>query len=574
LSRFAATIRLRRSASTARLAAVGIGGVLVLLTLVPLAVLLVASLRPEGLPSSPGWTLDHYTEVWGSARHWRLVANTLVFSGCSTLLAIVLATALSWLLERTDLPARNLLRAMILMPMATPPLLLAIGWALVLAPRIGIVAVVVAPIVGSIERWFDIYSMPGVVFVQTLAYVPTSVLMLSPAIRALDPALEEAALAAGAGRWQVLWRVIVPMLRPAILSVATVLLIVGMLAFDVPAVIGIPGHVDLMSIEIFRLMTPPSGFPDYGAAAAMNAILFVLLIAGLLLYRRTIRQSARFATISGKGYRPAQIKLGAWRAAAVGFVWLYFLLAVLLPFIALVWASVIPYFAGFSLGMLRRASMTAYSDLFSSAQLRVAGINTVLIAVTTAAGLVLLSLATAWIVLRAKLRLGWILDVLAMIPLGLPPLMIGVALVFLAFTLRFVPLYGTIWLIAIGHLIVFLPVATRMMQSGLLQIGSELEEAAATAGASMPRTLRRIVLPLLAPTIVALIIWILVHSVREFSIAVMLQSGHNSVLSTILYNYWDTGSPEHAAALAVLLMIVLLCLVGVSSLLTRSKLEL
>jgi iron(III) transport system permease protein len=574
LSGFAATVRLRRSADATRFAAVGIGGLLVLLTLVPLVVLLVASLRPEGLPSSPGWTLDHYTEVWGSARNWRLVANTLVFAGCSTLLAIVLATALSWLLERTDLPARKLLRAMILMPMATPPLLLAIGWALVLAPRIGIVAVAVAPIVGSIERWFDIYSMPGVIFVQTLAYVPTSVLMLSPAIRMLDPALEEAAVAAGAGRWQVLWRVVVPMLRPAILSVATVLLIVGMLAFDVPAVIGIPGHVDLMSIEIFRLMTPPSGFPDYGAAAAMNAILFVLLIAGLAVYRRTIRQSARFATISGKGYRPARIKLGAWRAAAIGFVWLYFLLAVLLPFIALAWASVIPYFAGFSLGMLRRSSMTAYSDLFASPQVRNAGSNAVLIAVTAAAGLVLLSLVTAWIVLRSKLRLAWTLDVLAMIPLGLPPLMIGVALVFLAFTLRFIPLYGTIWLIAIGHLIVFLPVATRMMQTGLLQIGGELEEAAAIAGASTPRTLRRIVLPLLAPTIVALIIWILVHSVREFSIAVMLQSGHNGVLSTLLYNYWDTGSPEHAAALAVLLMIVLLCLVGVSSLLTRSRLEL
>ncbi len=193
---------------------------------------------------------------------------------------------------------------------------------------------------------------------------------------------------------------------------------------------------------------------------------------------------------------------------------------------------------------------------------------------TAASGLVLLSLATAWVVLRSKLRLAWTLDVLAMLPLGLPPLMIGVALVFLAFTLRFIPLYGTIWLIAIGHLIVFLPVATRMMQTGLLQIGSELEEAAAIAGASTPRTLCRIVLPLLGPTIVALIIWILVHSVREFSIAVMLQSGHNSVLSTLLYNYWDTGSPEHAAALAVLLMIVLLCLVGVSSLLTRSRLEL
>ena len=538
----------------------------------PLTVLLVGSFRPDGLPSTPGWTLDHYIDVWGSAYDWRLVANTLVFAGASTFLAIVLATALSWLLERTDLPARNLFRAMILMPMATPPLLLAIGWALVLAPRIGIVSVAVRPLIGPIDNWFDIYSMPGVIFVQTLAYVPTSVLMLSPAIRALDPALEEAALVAGAERWQVLWRIGLPVLRPALLSVMTILLIVGMLAFDVPAVIGIPGHVDLMSIEIFRLMTPPSGFPDYGAAAAMNSILFVLLIGGLVLYRRTIRVAARFATISGKGYKPAQVRLGRWRGAAVAFVGLYFLLAVLLPFVALLWASLIPYFAGFSLAMLQRASFAAYADLFASARLREAGTNAVLISVAAAGGLLMLSLATAWIVLRSKLRRAWMLDVLAMIPLGVPPLMIGVALVFVAFSLRFFPLYGTIWLIAVGHVIAFLPVSSRMMQSGLLQIGSELEEAAAVAGASLLRTLRQIILPLLVPTIIAMMIWILVHSVREFSIAVILQSGHNSVLSTVLFNYWETGSPEHAAALAVLLMLLLLALVGILSL-TRRRLE-
>jgi iron(III) transport system permease protein len=561
-----------RGASAPRLLALGVGVLLGLLTLVPLTVLLVGSFRPDGLPSTPGWTLDHYIEVWGSAYDWRLVANTLVFAGASTFLAIVLATALSWLLERTDLPARNLFRAMILMPMATPPLLLAIGWALVLAPRIGIVSVAVRPLIGPIDNWFDIYSMPGVIFVQTLAYVPTSVLMLSPAIRALDPALEEAALVAGAERWQVLWRIGLPVLRPALLSVMTILLIVGMLAFDVPAVIGIPGHVDLMSIEIFRLMTPPSGFPDYGAAAAMNSILFVLLIGGLVLYRRTIRVAARFATISGKGYKPAQVRLGRWRGAAVAFVGLYFLLAVLLPFVALLWASLIPYFAGFSLAMLQRASFAAYADLFASARLREAGTNAVLISLAVAGGLLMLSLATAWIVLRSKLRRAWMLDVLAMIPLGVPPLMIGVALVFVAFSLRFFPLYGTIWLIAVGHVIAFLPVSSRMMQSGLLQISSELEEAAAAAGASLLRTVRQIILPLLVPTIIAMMIWILVHSVREFSIAVILQSGHNSVLSTVLFNYWETGSPEHAAALAVLLMLLLLALVGILSL-TRRKLE-
>ena len=141
-----------------------------------------------------------------------------------------------------------------------------------------------------------------------------------------------------------------------------------------------------------------------------------------------------------------------------------------------------------------------------------------------------------------------------------------------AFSARFLMLYGTIWLIALGHVIAFLPISSRMMQSGLLQISSELEEAAGMAGATLFRTFRRILMPLLAPTIIAVIIWVLVHSVREFSIAVMLQSGRNGVLSTILYGYWDTGSPERAAALAVLLMLLLLGLVGILSL-TRRRLE-
>ena len=561
-----------RALRAPQLLAAGVGALLVLLTVVPLALLLVGSFRPDGLPLAPGWTFAHYIDVWGSSYDWWVVVNTLIFAGGSTCLAVGIATALSWLFERTDLPARGLFGALILMPMATPPLLLAIGWALVLAPRIGIVSVALQPLIGPIDRWFDIYSMPGAIFVQTLAYVPTSVLMLSPAIRSLDPALEEAAMVAGANRWQVIWRVGVPLLRPALLSAVTILMIIGMLAFDVPAVIAIPGHVNLMSIEIFRLMTPPSSFPDYGAAAAMNTVLFVFLIAGLVFYRRTIRHAARFATVSGKGYRPARVRLGALRGLAAALVFLYFVLAILLPFVALLWASLIPYFAGFSLHMLQRASFSAYVNLFASPRLREAVVNSGLIAVAASASLIVLSFLSAWIVLRSKLRRAWIIDFLCMIPLGLPPLMIGIALVVVAFSARFLALYGTIWVIALGHVIVFLPIASRMMQAGLIQIGGEIEEAAGMAGATLFQTFRRITMPLLSATTVALTIWVLVHSIREFSIAVMLQSGRNSVLSTILYSYWDTGSPERAAALAVLLMIALLALVAILSL-TRRRLE-
>jgi iron(III) transport system permease protein len=175
----------------------------------------------------------------------------------------------------------------------------------------------------------------------------------------------------------------------------------------------------------------------------------------------------------------------------------------------------------------------------------------------------------AWAVLRSRVRGAVILDVLAMIPLGIPPLMMSVALIFLAFSFRIIPIYGTIWLIAIGHFIVFLPVAVRMMQSGLLQISAELEEAAVVAGGSLVQMFGRILVPLLWPTIMAAAIWIAVHSIREFSIAVMLQSGRNNVLSTLLYTFWQTGNSSRAAALAVLLMLSLCFLVGCSSFITR-----
>ena len=264
-------------------------------------------------------------------------------------MAIVLATALSWLLERTDLPARNLFRAMILMPMATPPLLLAIGWALVLAPRIGIVSVAVRPLIGPIDNWFDIYSMPGVIFVQTLAYVPTSVLMLSPAIRALDPALEEAALVAGAERWQVLWRIGLPVLRPALLSVMTILLIVGMLCIRRARGDRHPRPCRSHEHRDFPPDDAALRLSGYGAAAAMNSILFVLLIGGLVLYRRTIRRGRAFRDHQRQGIQAGASQTGPLaQRAAVAFVGLYFLLAVLLPFVALLWASLIPYFAGFA----------------------------------------------------------------------------------------------------------------------------------------------------------------------------------------------------------------------------------
>jgi iron(III) transport system permease protein len=550
-----------------------LAALLLLLTVVPVVTVVVSSFRPSGLPLSDGWTLAHFAKVWSTGHTYRLVADTLIFAAGSTAFGIALAAVLAWLVERTDMPGRDFFRAGILMPMATPPLLLAIGWVLLMSPSIGIIPSLLAGIFGEGAKTLSIYNLPGMIFVQGLAYVPTSFLMLAPAMRNMDPVYEEAARTSGAAFGQTLRRVSFPFLVPALLSVTTLLMIVGMLTFDVPAVIGQRGNVNVMSSEIFNLMNPANGLPAYGEIAALNSTLFVLLAVGLYIYYRATQQSERFATISGKGYKAARFKLGRWRPVAAAFVAFYFLLAVVLPFLALLWTSLVPYFAGFQTKLLAELSLKSYATLLGQPRIWEGVVNSSAIAIVAAVATTVLALFVAWTIVRSKLRWVRVLDVMSMIPISVPFLMMGVALVFIFFGLRAIPIYGTIWIIALGHLIVFLPLAARMMQSGVLQVHRELEEAASVSGATFLQNIRRVVVPLLKPTILALMIWLVVHSLREFSVAVMLVSRRNEVLSTILYSLWDQGEPGQAAAIAVILMLVLGGLVAVLTWLTRSSRE-
>ena len=535
--------------------------VLALLTVVPLLMVVLASFRPLGLPFSLGWTLDHYIEIWSSSYTYGLVMRSLGFAAGSTVFGLALAGTLAWLLERTDLPWRNLFRAGILMPMATPPLLLAIGWVLLMSPRIGVIPL--------LPKLVDIYSLGGMIFIQGLAYVPTSILILAPVMRNMDPTFEEAALMSGAGFAQTLRRVSFPFLVPSLLSVATLLMIVGMLTFDVPAVIGLPANVNVMSSEIYNLMNPPAGLPEYGRSAALNGSLLVLLGIGLVIYYRAIRQSERFASVSGKGYKATRFKLGRWRPVAGGFVAVYFLLAVVLPFLALVWASLVPYYAGFQWELLDELSLRAYGALAGNERIWHSALNSVVVAATASVAVTVLSLVVAWAIVRSRERWVRLLDILSMIPISVPYLMMGVALIFVFFSIRVIPIYGTVWIIALGHLIIYLPLGSRMMQAAVLQLHRELEEAASVAGASLLTTFRRVVAPLVKPAIFALLIWVVVHSLREFSVAVMLASRRNEVLSTVLFSFWDRGHPELASAIAVSLMLVLGSLVAALTWLTR-----
>jgi iron(III) transport system permease protein len=448
--------------------------------------------------------------------------------------------------------------------MAMPSLLLAVGWVLLTSREIGAITNLLALLLGESARQLNIYSLGGMIFVQGLAGVPLAFLIFAPAMRSMNPAFEEAALMSGARFATVFRRISLPFLVPSILSVFTLQVIVSLLAFDVPAILGLPGNIPVISAEIYNLMNPTSGLPDYGATAAVNASMLAPIALMLGIYYYSTRKAFQFATVSGKGYRATRFQLGRWKALGFVFVAVYFLCAVALPFLAVLWVSLTPYFAGFQIGLLSKLSFAAYAGLLSNGDFWKSAFNSVVIAGVVSMAEIALAVLVGWCVLRSGSVWSRVVDILAMAPMSVPHLMMGVSLIFIFFTLRFIPIYGTIWIIALGHLVVYMPQACRMMQVAMLQVHHELEESATVCGASMAQRLRRIVIPLVAPMIGAIFLWVFMHSIREFSIAVTLRSGQNEVLSTMLFSYWDNGRPQSAAAMAVILMLTLAALVGVS----------
>ena len=537
---------------------IGLLVVLFYLVAIPLGLLLVASFKPTGLPLDPGWSLTHFKEVYGDPGFYTLVANTTIFAVGCTVCALFVGGLLAWLVERTDLPWKASARVMIALPMVLPPFLLAMGWALLASPRNGWFNELLKSAFGLSQGPLNIYSLGGMVFVETLALVPSVYLILASAFRNMDPALEEAAMTSGA-RWpQMITRIFIPMLAPALLAAAAYLLIVGFLVFDVPGTLGMPVGLFVVSSRIVYLATDQSGGTlAYGQIAAIGVTFLVLLLALAWSYRRMTAQASRFVTVTGKGFRPRELKLGALKPLAIALVLLYFVLAVLAPLCLLVWTSLTPYLAPVSWEMLPQLSLRNHIALFDNARLGQAAWNSVWVSALSATVVTGLALLVAWAVLRGKGPGRNLIDTLSFMPLAIPGTMIGMALIYVYLTLSSIPVYGTAWILVIAYVTVSLSFTSRTANATMIQLHPELEEAARTCGGTPAYTVRRIVLPLMMPALVGAWIWVVAHVMRELSTALLLQGDNNATVAVQLWSYWSGGEPNKAAAVGVWLVLAM-----------------
>jgi iron(III) transport system permease protein len=391
-------------------------------------------------------------------------------------------------------------------------------------------------------------------------YFPLAYLALGPALRVLDVRLEEAALVSGARYWQVMPKITLPLLRPAILSTALLLFMLGMSSYEVPRLIGRPARIDVFTTEIQA--ATQNAPPEFGMASALGMTLLVICIVAVFFYRRATRNAEAFATITGKGYMPTTIKLRHWRWPVAAGVLLLFFVALGLPLLTLVWQSFYRNLAQPFVGSTSPATWENYQFILHYPIFLDAVKTSVSLAAMAATIVVLLTFVMAWIALRAVPRAGWLLDSIAFTPIAMPHVIIGASVLF-AYLMLPIPVYNTIWILLIAYVTLFLPFGMRFNSGGLTQIHKELEESAEVSGARIRQVFLWILLPLLLPVLLAAWIYIFVLAVRELGASVFLIGPGTHVLGTISLTMWEEGGSYGAvSALGVLQIMPLIMIVA------------
>lgn len=533
------------------------------LVLVPLFMLLYASIKSteDKLPfETTATTLGNYAAVFTSSSTLPIFLNTFLFTAGSLAVGLPLAILLAWLLERTTIPARAWIANLILVPMTIPSLLSAIAWIQLLDPRIGLVNVVLRGVLGLAGETgpFDIYSLYGMCFVQGLRLVPSAYLMIAASFRAMDPSLEEQSAMAGRGVAQTTLRVTLPIMRPALLAALIYYIIVVIESFDIPGLLGFTARIRVLSTAIYWATHSEVGLPDYGLASALGTIVLAAALLLMWFYQRLTAHQERFATITGKGYRPRQLSLGVWNVPATALCALYIFVAVLLPFVMLLWTSVQPFYATPSSDSLARVSFEGYVNIWRESGVVRALWNTTVLALVTSVATILLAVLVSWFIVRRGKQadgLAHYLATVSFLPQCVPSIVIGLAFIFVY--VRFpIPIYGTLWIIALAMITRYLAFSSRTTTSALMQVHGELEEASQMSGAPWTRTLRRVTMPLLAPAMINVFLWVAVHAMQELSMALMLYNPSTVVVSTMIWSMWQNGRTADAAVLGVLLSLL------------------
>ncbi len=540
----------------------GVVSIVSWLALVPLVFLVLQSFRtPDTVRKPAVWTLQNYWEAYSSPETLVLFLNSVQFAGGTAVLALVIGTALAWMTERTNTPLKPLFYALSIIPLIIPGILFVVSWIMLASPKIGLINLFLQGLFGTDAVYVDIYSMTGMIWVDGLHYAPIAFLLMTAAFRSMDPSLEESAMMSGASMFKIFWNITLKLAWPAVAASFLILFVRSIESFEVPALLGLPVGIQVFTSSIYdAIHSYPS---NIGLAAAYAISLLVITMGGIYMQSRMAGQGGKYSTVTGKGFRPRTIDLGRWKYLTLGMFIVYALFVVILPFLVLLWSSLQKFYSVPSAEALKNVSLQAYATVLNYPSVGTAVWNSVILSIGSATMVMFLTAIVCWIVLRTKIPGRWILDNVASVPLVLPGLVMGLAIMVCYLTIGG-GIYGTLWIMFIAYVTRFMPYGMRYNTTSMVQLHKELEESAAMSGASWFTSFRRIVLPLLKPGLLAGWIYIVIVSVRELSSSILLYSPGTEVISIVIWEMWQNGQYVELSAFGVMLIVTLFTFVMVA----------
>ena len=528
------------------------------LVLPPFFFILHTSLVVDRGLQAGSFTIQHFENIVESLGDVKtLLTNSMIFSVGSAAIALVYGTALAWLAERSDAPFRRLAYVSAYVSFAIPGIIKVVGWIMLMGPKAGILNAPIVALTGA--PLFNIFSLSGMVLVESFLWIPIVFLLMATPFRSMDPSLEEAATTAGSTGWQVFRKVTFPLALPSVLAVLILTFIRSLEAFEIPALIGIPAGVEVLTTKIY-LQIKGGLIPKYGEASAYSIILIGLVALGLYPYYRITSKTYKFTTISGKAYRPHRIQLGKWHWVG-GLLMLVLPLLQFLPIVAIAWSSFLPFAQVPSRKALSLLTFNNYVTAFNDSGIIRSVMNSLTVSITSATGAILITFFAAWLIVRASIKSRWILDQMAMLPLVFPGIVMGIAILKMYLMLP-LPVYGTLWILILAFIARYLPYGIRFSHSALLSLHKELEEGAMVSGASWFQMVRQVVVPLIMPALLAGWIYIFLITFKELSIALLLYSPGSQVVAVTIWELWDNG---HVGELAAFSLVITLGTVIVGS---------
>lgn len=526
---------------------IGFALILCALIVLPMSWLVYYSFTDKG-----SFTLGNFYKLATDPTFVDPLVTTLIIATSSAVICCVVAAPMGWLVARTDMPLRGTIRGLVTASFVTPPFLGAIAWELLAAPNSGLINQLYRDAIGDpqADPLFDIYTLPGLIFVISCYTFPYVFVLVANALDRIPGDLEDASAILGGRALVTARRVTIPLALPALLAGALVAFLQAMTLFGSPAILAIPAGTHTMTTKIWSLFQYPPK-PELAAAASIPLL---VLTALLLRAEQMILGRRGYTVLGGRQSEPRLVRLGAWRWVALASAMLVLMNPVFLPYGALLNAAFSPVATQFvTLGTATWKNV--HFVFFELSATKLALKNTLILGLASATAGTLIALVISYLTARRAIA-GWrALAFLATAPVAVPGIVLGVGL-FLSYTRPPFVLYGTLWILLIAFVTIALPAAYQQLQSAFRTINPDLEEASRILGATRLRALADITAPLLRTSVIATWCFIFVGVIRELSAAIILFTSETKVISVLIFDLNESGDLGAIAVLGIIMLVI------------------